>query len=286
MSLLLQVLAFTTVATLAWAEFPDLSTVPPDLVVPQTENVDPSPGKRVRPSTTGWEGTEVHHTLYLPKDWKPGSKHPVIVEYAGNGGYKSKFGDVSEGTVEGSSLGFGLSGGKGFIWICMPYVEIKNGKKQNAPLWWGDVEETKRYCLATVREVCAKHGGDPDHVVLAGFSRGAIGCNYLGLLDDEISKLWCALFCHSHYDGLNEKWTYQGADRASASIRLARLAGRPQWISHEGSVEPTQDYLRRLQVVGDFTFVAIPFRNHSDQWVLRDIPERAQAREWLARVTR
>jgi len=44
----------------------------------------------------------------------------VIVEYAGNGNYANKYGDVSSGEVEGSKLGYGISGGTGFIWICMP----------------------------------------------------------------------------------------------------------------------------------------------------------------------
>jgi acetyl esterase/lipase len=275
---------FVLLLAMAKAELPDLSSVTPDLVTPITEGIAPAPGKRVRQTTSGWEGTEVHHTLYLPRDWKAGAKHPVIVEYAGNGGYKNKFGDVSEGTVEGSNLGYGLSGGQKFIWVCMPYIETKNGRKQNAALWWGDVEETKRYCLATVSDVCAKHGGDSSRVVLAGFSRGSIGCNFIGLHDDEISKLWRAFICHSHYDGVRESWPYAGADRASALVRLKRLQGRPQWISHEGGAEATKDYLEQTGVKGDFTFVTMPFRNHSDQWALRDIPERKQAREWLARV--
>ncbi len=244
----------------------------------------PAPGKRVRQTTTGWEGTDVHHTLYLPRDWKKDTLHPVIVEYPGNGGYKNKFGDVSEGIVEGCHMGYGLSGGEHFIWVSMPYVEIKDGRKQSCALWWGDVEETKRYCLATMREVCAKYGGDTKRIVLAGFSRGAIGCNFIGLHDDEICKLWCGFFCHSHHDGVIERWPYAGKDRASAMIRLQRLQGRPQWISHEERVDETRRYLEQSGIKGDFTFVPLPFRNHSDQWLLRDIPERRKAREWLARV--
>src|SRR3546814_19911103 len=95
----------------------------------------------VRQVTPGWEKTEVYHALYLPRNWKPDGKYPVIVEYAGNGVVRNKFGDVSEGTVEGSCLGYGLSGGVDFIWVCMPYVEIKNGEKGNAIKWWGDIEE-------------------------------------------------------------------------------------------------------------------------------------------------
>jgi hypothetical protein len=66
--------------------------------------------------------------------------------------------------------------------------------------------------------------------------------------------------------------------------RLQRLRGRPQWISQESSVAETEKYLRGTGVAGDFTFVSMPFGNHTDQWVLRDLPERTKAREWLRRV--
>jgi hypothetical protein len=39
-------------------------------------------------------------------------------------------------------------------------------------------------------------------------------------------------------------------------------------------------------VEAPFTFVAIPYANHNAAWVLRDIPQRKQAREWLDRVIR
>ncbi|MEZ0276692.1 MAG: hypothetical protein ACAH88_17420, partial [Roseimicrobium sp.] len=246
----------------------------------------PAAGHRVTQTTPGWQSTQVHHALYLPTDWEPGKKYPVIAEYAGNGGYKNKYGDVSEGTVDGSNLGYGLSGGRGFIWVCLPYVELVDGTKRNAAKWWGDVGETNRYATATLRQLAEKYGADLDCVIIAGFSRGAIGCNYLGLQDDATAPQWKAFFCHSHYDGVHERWPYAGADRASALARLQRLKGRPQWISHESAVTATQQYVQGTGVKGDFTFTAIPFRNHSDQWVLRDIPERKAAREWLQKVVR
>ena len=36
----------------------------------------------------------------------------------------------------------------------------------------------------TVQRVCEQYGGDRAAVILTGFSRGAIGCNYLGLHDE------------------------------------------------------------------------------------------------------
>lgn len=284
-------LLFLAVAGVAFAAAPatstrpDLSTVPADLTVPEARAVPPAPGVRSVQTTPGWEGTAVHHTLYLPEDWAPGRRFPILVEYAGNGGYRNAYGDVSDGTVAGSRLGYGLSGGRGFLWLCLPFVEGAGAERRNATKWWGDVAETKRYCLATVRETVARWGGDPGAVVFCGFSRGAIAANFLGLHDDEIAPLWRAFFCHSHYDGVSERWPYAGADRASARVRLARLAGRPQFISQEGSTAATQEWLRATGMEGRWTFVPIPFRNHSPDWLLRDLPERRAARAWLAEVT-
>lgn len=267
------------------SEQPDLASVVPDLMVPACEPGGiPAAGKRVAQTTTGWIGTAVHHALHLPADWEPGADFPVLVEYPGNGNYRNKFGDVSTGRVEDGHLGYGIGGGKGFIWVVMPFVEVAGAQKQNAALWWGDVHETKRYCTATVKEVCSRYGGDPGKVVLCGFSRGSIACNYIGLHDDAIAATWKAFICHSHYDGVNEKWPYPDAGRAAALGRLRRLGGRPQFISHEGSVETTESWLTLSGIKGNWTFEPIPFRNHSDQWVLRDLPARRKLRDWLRRV--
>ena len=79
-------------------------------------------------------------------------------------------------------------------------------------------------------------------------------------------------------------WGYEGDDRPSARNRLQRLGGRPQFISHEGSVDPTAHYLSQTGVRGNFTFLTLPYRNHTDAWVLRDIPERKALRGWLRGV--
>lgn len=273
-------------ATLAGQSIPlpDLGSIPEDLTVPPLSEGAAAPGKRVRQTTAAWQGSRAHHLLYLPTDWTADKPWPLIVEYAGNGGYKNKYGDVSDGSVEGSRLGYGATAGQGCIWLCLPYLEKKDGAWDNASLWWGDVAETQRYCLATVKDVCKKYHGDPKRVILAGFSRGSIACNYLGLQDDEIAHLWCGFICHSHYDGVKVGWPYPAADRAAALIRLKRLHSRPQFISHEGSVQETETWLRSTGIVGDWTFVPLPFRNHSDAWVLRDMPERQRLRTWLARV--
>ena len=262
-------------------ELPDLSSVPEDLQIPPISSGAPAPGVRVMQTTPGWEGTEVHGTLYLPRNWKPGGTYPVLAEYAGNGGFKNKYGDVSEGVVEGSRLGYGLSAGKDYLWVCLPYIRVQDGRKSNVTLWWGDPEETAAYCVATMRWLEKTYGADPAALVLCGFSRGAIACNYIGLRNDEIAGLWRAFICHSHYDGVHTNWPYADADRESARRRLERLHGRPQFISQEGGTAETRAYLQETGIAGAVTFADFPFRNHSDRWALRDCETRREVRSWL-----
>ena len=59
-------------------------TMPLDLITPAMTDETPGPGKRVRQTAPEYRGTDVHHALYLPRDWQPGCKYPVIVEYTGN----------------------------------------------------------------------------------------------------------------------------------------------------------------------------------------------------------
>jgi hypothetical protein len=97
-----------------------------DLVTPIMTKSAPSPGKRVRQVASEYNGTQVYHSLYLPTDWQWGKSFPVLIEYTGN-----KFvASGATGEVKDANLGYGLSGGKGFIWVTMPYIQ--KDKKENA----------------------------------------------------------------------------------------------------------------------------------------------------------
>jgi|TARA_B100000959_G_scaffold280609_1_gene342758 hypothetical protein len=266
---------------------PDISSVKPDLILPPLTEGAPTPGKRVKQTHPDWKDTEVYHVIYLPKDWRPKKRYPVIVEYAGNGPYKNKFGDISTGRPEGSKMGYGISGGSGFVWVCIPY--LNNAGKKNVTQWWGnrpkyDPKPTLDYCKKAVPWVCKNYGGESKSVTLCGFSRGAIACNFLGLYDDDISRLWRAFIPYSHYDGVR-RWAHPGSDSKSAKRRLHRLDGRPQFICHEGTdVSGTQKFLDSTGIEGKFTFQATGFRNHNDAWLLRPSPARDTLRAWLGKV--
>lgn len=266
-------------------ELSDIRSVAADLVVPAMTSDAPAAGQRVKQTTAGWETTLVYHALYLPTDWRADANWPVFVEWPGNGGFKNALGDECGGVPEGCNLGYGITAGAGAIWVSVPFVD--GAGKGIAAKWWGDApgydpEPTLAYVRATVREVCARFGGDATRVVLAGFSRGSIAVNRLGLADDETAKLWRAFICYSHYDGVRTGWPYPGADRASALSRLARLGGRPQFICGEGTnADETRAYLESVGSTGAFTFVGTGFRNHNDAWTLRPSPARERLRDWF-----
>lgn len=275
---LLAVLLLAQLSVVAPAEsLPDISSVPADLTIPPIETGPPRAGVRAVVTPPEYKGMSVHHLLYLPVNWRPGGKYAVLVEYAGNGDYRNEYGDVSTGEVEGSKLGYGISGGRDYIWLCLPYVSVDGAR--NETVWWGDVNATVAYAKREVARTCEQWGGDSGRVVLCGFSRGAIACGYIGLHDDEIAALWSAFIPYSHYDGVRE-WPYQDSDKASARVRLQRIAGRPSFVI-DTDVTTTRAYIESTGINAPFTYHVLPFRNHNDAWTLRDIPARRAVRKWL-----
>jgi hypothetical protein len=244
-----------------------------DLSIPPMELVEPAPGKRVRLTLPEYKDSEIFYSLYLPTDWQPGRQFPVIVEYQGNGGA------IAVPGLYDSCLGYGQSGGKGFIWVCLPYI---SSEKIQEVKWWGDVPATLDFCRRVVRTVCERYGGDGSAVLLTGFSRGAIACNYLGLHDDATADLWLAFLPHSHYEG---KWPgSKPEDREAMLARLARLHGRASFVTNEGpEIFPyALETIKRSDA--PFTLVPLPDVRHTNSWVLEDCPQRKQLRQWLADV--
>jgi hypothetical protein len=270
--------------TLQAAPQPDISTVPLDLIIPELSGDPPAAGKRVRLELFQDTPPVI---LYLPTDWKPDKKFPVIIELAGNGNFQNQFGDTSSGLPEGSKLGYGLSGGEGFVWACVPFLNAAGDKP--AITWWGDPpdyrpDSTVAFLKRVVPALCERFSGDPERVILCGFSRGAIAANAIGLHDEEIAALWRAFICYSHYDGVSTRWPFAGADATSARQRLARLNGRPQLICSESSLTSVRQHLENSGVTGNFTFLETGFSNHNDAWTLRPSAARDAARAWLADV--
>ena len=252
-----------------------------DLVTPPMTDDDPAPGKRVRQVAPEYAGTNVYHALYLPTDWKPGRSYPVLVEYTGNRSPRHN----STGEVKDANLGYGLSGGAGYIWVTLPYVQV--GGRENAVTWWGDRQATIDYCKTNLPRILEQFGGDPGNVFICGFSRGAIACSYIGLADEQIAAMWKGMITHDHFDG-QRKWGYPGDSREAALRRLDRLNGRPVLVCGTGA-----DYLRDHLYLAAFTFLPVPVEAiydipegqvvdpHTDLWMHRQSVHRDRARAWL-----
>ncbi|MDF1741677.1 MAG: hypothetical protein P1U86_21120 [Verrucomicrobiales bacterium] len=272
-----------------------------DLALPSMSNGEPAAAKRVRVISPEYRGSEVYHSLYLPADWSAakvegGETWPVIVEYTGN--YFPAAG--STGEVKDAALGFGISRGK-FIWVVLPFIEPDRSK--NAITWWGDKTLTINYAKDNVPQICEQYGGDPDKVLLCGFSRGAIAVNYIGLHNDEIAKLWCGFITHDHYDGVKRwKGTEWGtpleAYQSAATKRLARIRERPVLVCENGNTAATEAFLEGGVALDHFTFLSIKtedilgeFPNqwaihpHNDRWLLKASDKANAVARWLDEIT-
>ena len=58
----------------------DISSVAPDLQVPNVGSGAALAGKRFKEVHPVYSDTSVYHVIYLPPDWQPEQKFPVIVE--------------------------------------------------------------------------------------------------------------------------------------------------------------------------------------------------------------
>ncbi len=205
----------------------------------------PAADQRVFMTLPGCETTK--HTLYLPKNWKATGNYPVLVEYLGNNG------NVSTNKTH-ASMGQLICNRRDYIVLCLPFL---NEKKVEQQFWWGDPATTVAYAKAAIRDVCANWGGDADKLVLIGHSRGAIACNYIGLYDDEIAKLWRGMIPVSHYGnrhmglkGHLVAWEIpEGVDIAN----MQRLGSTPQLIVaeyHDTAASPKKIKQKSAQSIG------------------------------------
>jgi hypothetical protein len=240
---------------------------------PQLSDGPPAPGAFVRVVAPEYEGSGVYHGLYLPPDWQPDRRYPVIVESPCN-----KYGAFS-GKVDDAALGYHLAGCRAFVWIVVPYIQGQS----NLDYGWGDVPATIAYWSQNVPRALQAYGGDAGAVLLAGFSRGAIGASYIGLSGPEIADTWLAFIMHSHADVVSNLTPDQGAGSA---LRMQRIAGRTTLLSWGAAGDGgAVNSLKGVDLLTGYgyplTAFAVPGVGHTDAWAADDPIARQTAQTWL-----
>lgn len=241
--------------------------------LPPIEDCPPAAGRRVRyrPAEGAPPGTAC--LLHLPEDWKAGGRYPVIVEYPGNIFFVA--GCYSTGLPEQCSIGYGITQGRGAIWLSMPFID---GRKAAAVEdGWGNPDDTADFCVAAVHEVCARFGGDPRNVVLTGFSRGAIACGFIGLRNDRIAPIWKGFHLCQHFDG--DGWN--GATLPGALDRARQFRGIS--VFHTDNAKETVQPITDAMGVPT-TFARSGLGAHSTAMFLDDRESTRQLRRWFAEL--
>ena len=240
------------------------------LLIPSVTHGLPGPGKRVHMNLPG---SPVPYVLYLPKDWDPDRRFPVIAEYSGNILYFKN--TYSTGKADQGDIGYGMSKGEGAIWVNLPFISQDRRREQLDG--FGNVEATAEYARKVIREVVLKYSADPGAVFLTGFSRGGAACGFVGLHDAETADVWLGFHAVGGGDGAG----WFGSEMPGALQRGALVKGRSSFVTDGG---PWQDVLARLRQ--PFIFKDSQIGAHVDTMLLDNRPSTVACRKWMEDVLR
>jgi lysophospholipase L1-like esterase len=235
---------------------------------------NPTPGQLVKQYGEETVSQNIYHALYLPKNYTPGKLYPVIVEYPCNEWYGLT------GKVEDANMGYYLSGGQDYIWVIMPVID--SASLNNLNTGWGSNSNTIKYLKTNLRKVLETYGGDPSKVILTGFSRGAVNCNFMGTNNDDVADIWLGFLPFAHMDG----GLIPDHTDTNGMTRVGRTYGRSTFVAYgekddAGSKNSLVGYNNLMNWGYPTEKCAIPDMTHTDLWVKFDNPSRQKARKWL-----
>ena len=87
--------------------------------------------------------------------------------------------------------------------------------------------------------------------------RGAIACNYIGLRDKEIARMWLGIVPASHYDNRKYTWGMSQAERKRGVERLKRLWDTPQYVCGEHHLAVDHRDKKLLEMVREKKFSSL-----------------------------
>lgn len=246
---------------------------PGRLLVPEPTEGPPQPGRRVWFRLPGETG-DVYGTLYLPADWSEERRFPVIAEFPGNLFFDARK-CWSTGRPEQCVIGYGITRGRGAIWLSLPFVDRAAGTIAESGFGSNDGDDTAEYTVHAIDAICRQWNGERNNVVLCGFSRGAIACGYIGLRNDRIAPLWRAFVACQHYDGSGwRQSTMEGAVARAGRFRgcaIVQIDNDPR--KYAPVVRATPRDVR-------WTWERSGLGSHATAMFLDDRPMMQRLREW------
>jgi hypothetical protein len=243
---------------------------PNHLRPPAVTDGEPGAGKRVYMSIAG---SPVRYVLYLPKDWTPDGRFPIIAEYSGNIFYFKN--TYSTGKADEGNIGYGMSKGESAIWVNLPFLSPDGNHEQLDG--FGNLDATAEYARTVIREVVERYAGDPGAVILTGFSRGGAACGYIGLRNSAIADIWLAFHAVAGGDGAG----WFGSEMPGAIERAGRLQGRWSFVT-DGA--PWQDVLARVRQ--PYRYLDSGIGAHVDSMLLDNRTSTVTVRKWMEEVLR
>lgn len=241
------------------------------LLIPELEIEKPAAGKRVKYLLPQQIDEKLYAALYLPKNWNPSKKHPVIVEFPGNIYFTE--GCYSTGKPESCVIGYGMSEGENAIWLSMPFVNYE--KEGTVVSGWGKADDTVDYTQKMIENIIKNYGGDRENLVVTGFSRGAIACGFIGLRNKKIGNIWKGIHACQHYDG--DGWG--GSKMEDAIKRLKNFEGKSFFQTDNSKNEEPKKMLKNAKV--KTTFVNSGLKAHGCDMFLDNRPSTLKLRNWF-----
>lgn len=243
--------------------------------VPDMVHGRPAAGRRVRYQLPVDVDNGIYCALYLPSDWKPGKRYPVIAEFPGNV-FFSASSCWSTGRPEQCAIGYGISSGTSAIWISLPFVDRSSGEIAEAGFGSNNGEDTADHTVAVIDDICNTWGGDRDELFLCGFSRGAIACGYIGLRNNRIAGLWKGFVACQHYDGSN----WRQSKMEAAVERAPRFSGKAIF-QVDNSQEKYQPVVDATDTSVKWTWTKSGLGYHATAMFLDDRPSTKELRQWF-----
>ncbi len=175
-------------------------------------------------------------------------------------------------------MGYGISSGTNAIWVSLPFVDRTAGTVAENGFGSNNGDDTIEYVQDVIDDICNKWGGDSNNLFLSGFSRGAIACGYIGLANDEISKLLKGFIFCQHYDG--SRWNQ--SNMAGAIERAPRFLGEA--IFQVDNAKKKANYEQLMEHTDpsvEWTWVSSGLGYHSTAMFLDNRTMMVQQRQWF-----